>query len=171
MQIEKKSNKTVNEAIGNLWSYLPDAQVRVITTNGTVRTNGEAVMGKGCAEEAARRFPRLPKLLGEYIEQYGNHIHIFPEAVIGKDFTLVAFPTKEDWHNNSDEHLIVRSACELADTADQFGWHSIVMPRPGCGAGNLNWEHQVHPLLKNLLDHRFHVVTFDTLIRGKNDSW
>jgi len=46
----------------NLWEYPADA--RVITTNGFVKNNGEAVMGRGCAREAARKYPRLPLFWG-----------------------------------------------------------------------------------------------------------
>jgi len=41
----------MREVTGNLWTYRP-AGIRVITTNGTIKASGEAVMGKGCAREA-----------------------------------------------------------------------------------------------------------------------
>ena len=49
------------EIHGNLWQ-LP-ATWRGITTNGFVRKNGTAVMGRGCAREAATRFPGFANIV------------------------------------------------------------------------------------------------------------
>jgi hypothetical protein len=42
--------------------------------------------------------------------------------------------------------------------ADKFRWQHIVMPRPGCGNGGLDWA-DVEPVLSKLLDDRFTVIT------------
>ena len=42
----------MREVVGNLWTY--PADIRVITTNGTVKNDGTCVMGRGCAAEAKR---------------------------------------------------------------------------------------------------------------------
>ena len=65
------------EVKGNLWTFeypntSPDSYVRCITTNGFVKKNGEAVMGRGCAKEACERYPGLAKQLGEKIIKKGN---------------------------------------------------------------------------------------------------
>lgn len=152
----------MEEVRGNLWSYMPNASARVITTNGFVKQNGEAVMGRGCAAEAARTFPLLPRDLGHKIKSGGNHVFVFRKMLgaQGLDFDLVTFPTKNHWADSSDIDLIFRSACELADEADFYGWGSVIMPRPGCGNGNLEWD-EVRPTIKGILDHRFYVITFD----------
>lgn len=148
------------EVEGNLWSYLPSADARVITTNGFIKQNGEAVMGRGCAAEAARTFPLLPRMLGKRLKSDGNHVHVFrKDQVDGLDYDLVTMPVKHKWHENADLELIFRSACELADEADHYGWGEVILPRPGCGNGNLDWE-EVRATIKAVLDERFYVITF-----------
>jgi len=55
--------------------------------------------------------------------------------------------------------LIRQSARQLVEMADKFGWGSVVLPRPGCGNGGLDWD-DVRPILEAILDDRFTVVTF-----------
>ena len=43
-----------------------------ITTNGFVKKDGCAVMGRGCAQEAKNRYPNINKLLGIHINTKGN---------------------------------------------------------------------------------------------------
>jgi len=145
------------EVTGNLWNY--PADVRVITTNGTVRADGECVMGRGCAAEAKQKFPALPKLLGLTIEQHGNHVFCMQRAP-----RLVTFPVKHQWFQKADIALIQRSAEELVELVEEVQSKDdtckiIVLPRPGCGNGGLKWE-DVKPILEPILDDRFHVITF-----------
>jgi len=42
----------MKEVIGNIWNYYNKGNWIVITTNGTIKKNGEAVMGRGVALEA-----------------------------------------------------------------------------------------------------------------------
>lgn len=151
----------MNEVSGDLWEFSP-ADARVITTNGVVKTNGDAVMGKGTALEAASRFPGFARLLGERIRKKGNRVHVFEKETFGTRFDLVTFPTKHDWHDNADLDLITFSAVQLVELADSkfSDWKAIVMPRVGAGAGNLKWENVKHRIL-GLFDDRFYVVTFD----------
>lgn len=44
----------------------------VVTTNGVIRKNGDAVLGKGQALEAKKFVPGLEHQLGEYLRRYGN---------------------------------------------------------------------------------------------------
>lgn len=161
VKLENKVKKMI-ECVGNLWSYKPDAQVRVITTNGEVNPNGKSVMGKGCALEAALMFPPLPKMLGDRIKKNGNKVQVFNKECFGADFILATLPVKYTWRSNADTNLIFKSVSHLVDLADYFNWESIIMPRPGCGAGNLDWDKVVKPLIKILLDDRFCVITWDT---------
>jgi hypothetical protein len=151
----------VKEVIGDLWTY--PADVRVITTNGTIKKNGECVMGRGCAAEAKSRSQTLPFLLGEKIKRVGNVPHILGSIVPTNDPDaieplLVSFPTKHNWYEKSDIKLIEVSAKILAGFADLYNWKVVVMPRPGCGNGWLQWEN-VRKVLEPILDDRFHVIT------------
>lgn len=134
----------------------------VITTNGTVKKNGEAVMGRGCALEAAQRFPSLPALLGEHLQFDGNHVGVFVNEDLDAthEFDLVTFPVKHHWRERASLELIIRSAQELVALADPYcvGWKTILLPRPGCGNGGLSW-HIVGSTLARILDDRFTVIT------------
>jgi hypothetical protein len=142
----------MKEAKANLWEY--PAEYRVITTNGYVNKEGKAVMGRGCAKEAAKKYPKLPRWLGIVLNNHGNHVHLFPDNII-------TFPVKHNWWEDADIKLITQSAYDLVDLCNRIGARSVVMPRPGCGNGRLHWP-KVHLVLKAILDDRFTVVSFDS---------
>jgi hypothetical protein len=142
----------------NMWDF--PADLYVITTNGTVKANGEAVMGRGCAKEAADRWPWLPKLLGESINTIGNCIRIFN---LGTELTtVVTMPVKHEFWMTADIELIEKNTANLAALAELWQMMNkrpptVAMPRPGCGAGQLNWE-DVRPIIAQLPDN-FHVFS------------
>ena len=140
----------MRETTGDIWDYVGSAVI-VITTNGAVAGNGAAVFGRGCARQAASRFPGLAQRLGTLLREQGNHVHDLGDGI-------VSFPVEETPWENPDLRLIGRSARELRDMADRRGWRSIVVPRPGCGGGGLDWR-EVRPLLANVFDDRFIVIT------------
>lgn len=149
------------EVFGDLWTFKPEAghvDARVIATNGVVN-NGKAVMGRGSALEAALRFPGIEFNLGELIKNKGNRVHVVGERLDLKNWSLVSFPTKNDWRENSDLTLIQKSAVQLLDLANKHEWTVVVMPRIGAGAGNLRWD-DVKRRIRGLLDDRFYVITF-----------
>ena len=143
------------EVVGNLWTYSP-CDVRVITTNGTVKKNGECVMGRGCALEAKRMFPSIAEYLGDCIRRSGNHVHF----LVGGNTEVWSFPVKHQWMEKADPALIYRSAEELRAAVDErSAVRVVVMPRPGCGNGQLLWT-DVRKVLSPILDDRFHVIHF-----------
>lgn len=150
----------MKEATGDLWEIARDADAVVITTNRTVKKNGEAVMGRGCAKEAAERHPWLPKRLGERLQTKGNVVQAFrisPEQ--GMTMTLLSFPVKHNWWEKASLNLIIQSTRDLVRAVDLMKWEHVVMPRPGCGNGGLKWE-TVGPEIAGYLDDRFTVVTY-----------
>lgn len=147
----------MHEVVGNLWTYQP-ADARVITTNGTRKSNGAAVMGRGCAKEALTRWPGVDKTLGEELRDNGNHVHLLFHDLLGGD--LVSFPVKHNWWEKADPNLIERSAHELVALADTQEWAVVLVPRPGSGNGGLDYETQVRPIVNATLDDRFFVITF-----------
>lgn len=140
------------EVVGNLWKY--PADVRVITTNGTITRAGECVMGRGCALEAKKMYPDLPKRLAAAIKTGGNNPHVFA------DLNLMSFPVKHHWFERADLLLIRSSALQLARIAKDG--RTYVLPRPGCGNGKREWA-EVAPLLKCLPDN-VHVITYPTKV-------
>lgn len=141
----------MKEATGNLWTY--PADYRIITTNGTIKRNGECVMGRGCAKEAMKKWPLLPKLLGNQLKLHGNRVHYFAE------YKLFTFPVKHNWYEDADENLISGSVAYLECLArGDMKASTFVMPRPGCGNGHLQWDN-VRPFLESLPDN-VTVITF-----------
>ena len=142
----------MQEIKGNIWDYHKKGYWIVITTNGNVKTNGEAVMGTGVALQAKQRYPGLLTVLGKKIGRYGNVPFILP------DFRIVTLPVKHDWRERANAQLIEDKIAELEKAwtlwDDQI---SLYMVRPGCGAGQLDWK-DVKPILEKYLDNRFIVV-------------
>jgi len=147
----------MKEVSGDLWdtSVTLGADAVAITTNGYVKKNGEAVMGRGVAREAARRWPVLPRLLGDVLRFIDNCVFKLYQP---PDFPiLVSYPVKHNWWEPADMRLIRSSAKDLRDMADEMKWTVVVLPRPGCGNGRLDWK-DVRPVLAPYLDDRFVVV-------------
>lgn len=140
----------MRETVGNIWDYLGCAIV-AITTNGTVDGSGDAIFGRGCARQALASFPDLKKRLGRLLRDTGNHVYELGDGI-------VSFPVEDSPWENPDPRLIARSARELKELADRRGWQRVVVPRPGCGGGGLDWR-EVRPLLEKILDDRFLIIT------------
>jgi hypothetical protein len=172
----------MKEERGNLWDYLDKADALCITTNGFFTNNRRAVMGRGCAKEAADRWPEITKTLGNHLCWDGNFTTILKEKT-PEQAAIVAFPVKRQsvtfdgsnvvrhmagkfrigetapgWAAKADLTLIARSAVMLQNLAAGRGWEKVVLVRPGCGAGELKWE-EVKAALDPILDDRFIVIT------------
>lgn len=156
-----------------------------ITTNGFVKNNGCAVMGRGCAKEAADADPSLPRRLGTHLRANGPQVIILGHWMGQRhSIPLVTFPVKPQsiifdgnnvvkhmrgrfqigdtvpgWAAKASLPLILKSAKELADAADALGWIRVILPRPGCGAGELKWS-DIKPALGEILDDRFYCISF-----------
>lgn len=168
------------EKVGNMF-YSPSDAV-VISTNGFVKADGEAVMGKGCAKQAADAIPNLPAILGYMLTNMGNQVHVLMRPT---QTYLLSFPVKQKdqlydnpelvvshmrnrfkigqivpgWALVADMSIIKQSAIQLKQLADLYDWQTVVMPRVGCGAGELNWA-EVKAVIGPILDDRFHVYTY-----------
>jgi hypothetical protein len=135
----------MNEITGDLWEHYGKPNTIVcITTNGVVKTNGEVVMGRGCAAEAARRFPGIRRVIGDHIRESGNTLF---EPTPG----VYTFPVKHKWWEVADPLLIATSTRVLREIAEIRSDVTFILPRPGCGNGRLKWE-MVKPLLEGLPD-------------------
>lgn len=140
------------EIEGNMWQTPCDWLC--ITTNGFIKKNGEAVMGRGCAKEAKELMPYLPALLGMMIKLQGNNVHELtsknlPLARAYK--RLFSFPVKHNWWEEADIDLIGKSCVNLRSMwIKSPGVPIVVIPRPGCGNGKLSWGF-VKPLIEDLL--------------------
>ena len=143
----------MKEVKGDIWDFHKQGYWIVITTNGTVKSNGEAVMGRGVALQAKQRFSDLPIILGNNIKTFGNKAFI-----LGKGVTTL--PVKHNWWEKADLTLIEESTKELRNlfvTVITEYPIPIYLVRPGCGNGGLDWG-DVRPILEKYLDDRFVVV-------------
>ena len=132
---------------GDIWKY--SADIICITTNGTIKNNGEGVMGAGIALQAKKKNLDLPAILGNTLKIYGNHFCEF------KNYAF--FPVKHNWWEKADLELIERSALELANFANLNADKIYVLPRPGCGNGGLKWE-EVKEIIELILPDNVHVI-------------
>jgi hypothetical protein len=140
---------------GNLWYFHGQNYWIVIPTNGTVKRDGSCVMGRGLAKDLKRRDPNFPYVLGSMLQDHGNHVFAFPTPKI---FT---FPVKHHWKEKADLDLIQSSAVELLCLVDKHNLDGpFYLPRVGCGNGKRDWDTDVKPILKNILDNRFVVVRY-----------
>ena len=142
----------MKELRGDIFTLEADAIC--ITTNGIIKKNQEAVMGAGIALAAKKYYPNLPLTLATKLRIGGNHVYHIPQA---NKVNIVTFPTKYHWRDDSDALLIEQSCNELIELTDEKGWTNILLPRPGCSNGKLEWR-DVKLIIEPLLDDRFTVV-------------
>lgn len=159
----------------------------VITTNGVVKNNGQAVMGRGIAKYAAdnlvlKDFPELDSLypdpsllpdmgiqniLGKLLTEKGNHAYFLGywyDKETKATFGIITMPTKNHWKDPSDLNLIKRSCEEMMTLATVNNLYNVYLPAPGCSNGWLSWD-DVYKVINPILDDRFHCVHPDTLKR------
>ena len=148
------------EEYGSLWDIPCDALC--ITTNGSIRKDGKAVMGRGCAKEAADKWYGLQHALAAHIKHKGNHVSLLSTHNNYKDpvWSLLAFPVKHLWNEKADIKLIEQSCRELMQMTEKSGWERVLLPRPGCGNGGLTWDPFVKLTIAPLLDERIVVVSW-----------
>lgn len=107
-------------------------------------------MPRGCARQARDRFPEVARQLGELILDGGNHVYEL-------EHDLVSFPVENSPFEIPGLGLIERSCSELGTLVEARGWPQVVVPRPGCGSGGLQW-HEIRPILERFFDDRFLVI-------------
>ena len=157
----------MREIAGDICSgkILEFADAICVTTNGVVKKSKRAVMGAGCAKDMKEKFEELDYELGEAILKNGNITQIISTRVIAfkkfkKSVFIVSFPTKHVYWEKSDLVLIEASTQQLIELADNNSqWKRIILPRPGCQFGRLDWLTEVKPLLEERLDNRFYIIS------------
>lgn len=150
--------RDVIQRAGNIWEYKADWIC--IPTNGFVKKDGSAVMGRDLAHQAKSRFKGIDEILGRGLEATGNTIHVLRR--IEGEPSILPFPVKEDWGDPADLDLIRRSCRQLrwCWRGAQIGSKKIpivVLPRVGCGNGRRRWD-DVSPILQEELPEDSFVV-------------
>ena len=166
------------EIKGNLFEQKADAIC--ITTNGYVKRDGTSVMGRGCAKKATELYDNIEFTLGQ-LNRKGNNVYLLVEGAVN----VCSFPVKDriekckedksnvvkhmqskmspkqpvmGWACKARLDIIDKSCKQLVKLTNTHGWSKVVIPRPGCGAGELLWD-EVKLILEQL-DDRFYVITY-----------
>lgn len=174
-------------AVGDIMQMIDKVSAIVITTNGFTKSNGEAVMGRGIAEQFKNMCPELPRVLGSKLIQHGNNVHFLKQ--MGKT-RIYSFPVKAEGMKlerpeqkglivsharykfsvgmyvpgfalKADVAIIERSLKQLAQVHVQDGLSSVIVPIVGCGAGELSFNGDgVHDLMMEHLNEHFYCMSF-----------
>lgn len=174
-------------AVGNIMQMIDKVSAIVITTNGFTKSNGEAVMGRGIAEQFKNMCPELPRILGSKLIQHGNNVHFLKQ--MGKT-RIYSFPVKAEGMKlekpeqkelivsharykfsvgmyvpgfalKADVAIIERSLKQLTQVHVQDGLSSVIVPIVGCGAGELSFNGDgIHDLMMEHLNEHFYCMSF-----------
>lgn len=137
-----------------------------ITTNGAVRSNGHAVMGKGLALQASNKWPSISKTLGSKITIQGHRVLVIgPKFSFCDPYAVVSFPTKPvadicspnkdnvmekmryafkpgdlvpGYHCMATRAILARSCDELLKLTEDSGWLRVALPVPAVGQGGMD---------------------------------
>ena len=156
----------MREIRGDMFAYIGREKFRLcITTNGFVKNDGTAVMGRGNAALAKKIWNddfnmKLEEVLGKAILRSGNKMHKL-------DTQLYSFPVKVNWWDKASTKLISKSVDELKERANNNKEKVFVLARPGCGNGGLKWKN-VKPLLASLPDNVWVITRWDDPEWGKD---
>lgn len=148
------------ELIGDIFQQR-DADAICFTSNGIVKSDGTLTMGAGIAKSFRDRYKGLSDLAGKWVKTSGNCVGVLTNTKPH----ILNFPTKKHWKEPSSLMLIRKSAKELLEITNKRGWKKVYLSRPGCGLGQLDWEKQVKPLVKDLFDDRFVVCHWVEAVR------
>lgn len=172
----------MKEYYGNILDLIGKERAICITTNLFVKSNGCAVMGRGIAKAIKDMLPGIDSLLGKAIndgvsvgvvanmsntdiialpvkpafEYQSEYVDVSVSHMVGKFKPGDKVP---GWACKADMSIIIDSLKKLVHLANEKKYDKIYLPRPGCGAGELDYA-DVKPALSALLDDRFYVSTF-----------
>lgn len=159
---------------GNIFDYVGVADCICVTTNGTIKSNGELVMGAGVAKQFYDNYNQkfsIAKVLANklykgtslkkmhVVNGADNICYKAVDASHNYGTHILSFPTKHHFMDKGDLDLIIKSAKRAVIFADMYGLNSIIIPSPGTGCGKLN-ENDVYKELNNILDKRFTIIKY-----------
>lgn len=139
---------------GNIWTFHRTHWVLVPTNVGFNLKEFEAIMGRGLALDAKRRFPDLPKWYGDVCMRQRKKTMF----VLNHPHRLVLMPTKpfnerepwNSWNCKSTIEFVEKQVAYLAQQNLDFWELPITLPLVGCGEGGLLAE-DVMPVLERHL--------------------
>lgn len=139
---------------GNMFECNADCLINTV--------NCEGFMGKGIAYQFKMRFPENNK---SYVkacksgELVVGKMHSFTEEGI----TIINFPTKNKWRENSKLEYIENGMEALVELLPKLAVKKIAIPPLGCGNGGLDWA-EVKKIVENKISDisdRYDFVIFE----------
>lgn len=161
-----------NLMTGNIFDYIGHVDAICITTNGTIKSNGELVMGAGVAKQFYDKYNKqyqIARLLAQKIyngpainkmlvvDSKDNLCYNCLDAELNNGTHVISFPTKNHFQDQSSLGLIIQSAKRLVWIANKYNLKKIIIPSPGTGCGKLS-KTLVYEELNKILDNRFYII-------------
>lgn len=147
--------------MSDFWDQIYEYDAICCTTNSIVKNNGELVMGAGIAKAFAEHYPWLPKNWGERVKDSKLGVPGSFVTLMKQRPHLIYFQTKEHWKEPSNLGIITVSMGDLCFMIVKLNWKKVLLPQPGCGKGGLNWEEDVYPNIKLLLDNHPQIEVYN----------
>lgn len=136
--------------VGDMWSIWGKTDLFCITTNSSINSKGELVMGRGIAIEARTRFPQLPKLLANQLLSLRDKRSFYYLLINEIDRQRIgAFQVKHHYNELADTNIIVESVGELVKAMAYNNFERVDLNYPGIGFGGLP-EELVYQIIKYL---------------------
>lgn len=129
----------------DVYDIRSDGHMFVIPVNGSTNQQNDAVMGRGLAFDAARRYPFLRTEFGKLLKQQQHVVRVLED----KQFLL--FPVKYKWHETANVELIASSCRQISLLAKFWKYRVLYLPHVGCGNGGLDWKTDVRPVIEQYL--------------------
>lgn len=138
----------------DIWDFKDTAEFIVIPVNKQIR-NDRLVMGKGVALQATKNVPSIRIRFAYALKRNSFNVCYIRHGLS----RYVAFPTKVHWREQASLKLIRESAKQLRELIWSSGEPNCmcILPKVGCGYGNLAWE-DVEPVLREELPDKNFVV-------------
>ncbi len=131
-KLEKVLKVKKNLIKGNLYEHMNNYDFTLFTSNSTLNSKKELVMGKGTAKTIKDMFPTLPKYFGKNMESDEYNM------MINLEYKIIALQTKFHFKYNSPFELVKRSVEKLIKYAEDNPHLRIATPIPGVNNGNLD---------------------------------
>lgn len=136
----------MKEVTGDFWkeSERLTNNILVCTVNQVLKEDGRLVMGAGIAKQFRDKHTNLDLIWGyqTYMEQPLLYHYSWPKWLVG-------LPTKYHWREKSDINLIKSSLIELKYFLKYYNKGNVLMTRPGCGLGGLEWS-EIKPIMEQI---------------------
>lgn len=169
---------------GNIMDLIGRPDAICITTNGFTTNRGQGVMGMGIAKTMSDAYPELKSALGTHIKAHGNSVGLLMQV---RNTRILSFPVKPcqfplkfpmqvvshardkyalgrmvpGFHSIARKDIISRSCDELVKFVNKHGYQHVVLPIPGCGAGELSYiGDDIKGICEETLDDRFWMCSF-----------